>query len=214
MIKPLTSLRFIFAFLVFMSHNNLFPNAVDSFLWHIFREGYAGVSFFFMLSGFILAYTYQQRLLERSVTIHSFYIARIARIYPLHLSTLFISLFFIKFFSSVSAGSIFNLGLNAFLLQSFVPGKEFLFNAVSWSLSDEAFFYAMFPIIVFSIPKIGKKRATLLLVTGLLIIMATAYLLRNSPSEHWVLYINPLFRIFDFSLGIAIYNICHKIELL
>ena len=62
------------------------------------------------------------------------------------------------------------------------------------------------------IPKIGKKRATLLLVTGLLIIMATAYLLRNSPSEHWVLYINPLFRIFDFSLGIAIYNICHKIE--
>ena len=212
MIKPLTSLRFIFAFLVFMSHNNLFPNAVDSFLWHIFREGYAGVSFFFMLSGFILAYTYQQRLLERSVTIHSFYIARIARIYPLHLSTLFISLFFIKFFSSVSAGSIFNLGLNAFLLQSFVPGKEFLFNAVSWSLSDEAFFYAMFPIIVFSIPKIGKKRATLLLVTGLLIIMATAYLLRNSPSEHWVLYINPLFRIFDLSLGIAIYNICHKIE--
>ena len=51
MIKPLTSLRFVFAFLVFMSHKNLFPHEAPGFLWHIFREGYAGVSFFFMFIG-------------------------------------------------------------------------------------------------------------------------------------------------------------------
>lgn len=39
MIKPLTSLRFIFAFLVFMSHNNLFPNAVDSFYGTFSEKG-------------------------------------------------------------------------------------------------------------------------------------------------------------------------------
>ena len=150
MIKPLTSLRFVFAFLVFMSHMNLFPHEEPGFLWHLFYEGYAGVSFFFMLSGFILAYTYQQRLIDGTATVRSFYVARIARIYPLHLLALFVALFFLKFFNHPSPTDFFDLGINTFLLQSFIPGQEFLFNSVSWSLSDEAFFYALFPLIVFS----------------------------------------------------------------
>ncbi len=45
MIKPLTSLRFIFAFMVFMSHNQIYSQS--KFINHIFSEGYAGVSFFY-----------------------------------------------------------------------------------------------------------------------------------------------------------------------
>lgn len=208
MIKPLTSLRFVFAFLVFMSHMNLFPHEEPGFLWHLFREGYAGVSFFFMLSGFILAYTYQQRLIEGTATVRSFYVARVARIYPLHLLALLASLFFLQFFVHPSAGDFGELAINTLLLQSFIPGQEFLFNSVSWSLSDEAFFYALFPVIIFSAVR-DRRRGALILWSLLGIgIVLSAYLLRNNPWEHWTLYINPLFRIFDFVLGIAFYNLC------
>lgn len=179
MIKPLTSLRFVFAFLVFMSHMNLFPHEEPGFLWHLFYEGYAGVSFFFMLSGFILAYTYQQRLIDGTATVRSFYVARIARIYPLHLLALFVALFFLQFFNHPSPADFFHLGINTFLLQSFIPGQEFLFNSVSWSLSDEAFFYALFPLIVFSTFR-DRRRGTILFWSVLgCVIVVSAYLLRN-----------------------------------
>lgn len=212
MIKPLTSLRFVFAFLVFMSHKNLFPHEAPGFLWHIFREGYAGVSFFFMLSGFILAYTYQQRLISGTVTVRSFYVARIARIYPLHLLALLVSLFLLRFFAHSSASDFGELALNILLLQSFIPGQEFLFNSVSWSLSDEAFFYALFPVIIFSTFRNRRREAQAMWVGLGLAIVLSAYLLRNNLWEHWTLYINPLFRIFDFVLGIALYNLCHRWE--
>lgn len=212
MIKPLTSLRFVFAFLVFMSHKNLFPHEEPGFLWHLFREGYAGVSFFFMLSGFILAYTYQQRLIEGTASVRSFYVARVARIYPLHLLTLLVSLFLIRFFDYPSVSDFGELALNALLLQSFIPGQEFLFNSVSWSLSDEAFFYTLFPIIIFS--TFRDRRRGVLALWGMLgvAIVLSAYLLRDNAWEHWTLYINPLFRIFDFLLGIALYNLCRRRE--
>lgn len=212
MIKPLTSLRFVFAFLVFMSHKNLFPHEEPGFLWHLFREGYAGVSFFFMLSGFILAYTYQQRLIEGRATVRSFYVARVARIYPLHLLALLVSLFFIRFFYHPSASDFGDLAINTLLLQSFIPGQEFLFNSVSWSLSDEAFFYALFPVIIFSTFRDRRRSAIALWSVLGVAIVATAYLLRANPWEHWTLYINPLFRIFDFLLGIALYNLCRRWE--
>lgn len=212
MIKPLTSLRFVFAFLVFMSHKNLFPHEEPGFLWHLFREGYAGVSFFFMLSGFILAYTYQQRLIEGTATVRSFYVARIARIYPLHLLALLISLFLMRFFDHPSTGDLGELAINTLLLQSFIPGQEFLFNSVSWSLSDEAFFYALFPMIIFSTFRDRRPIALVLWsVLGVAIVLS-AYLLQNNAWEHWTLYINPLFRIFDFLLGIALYNLCRRWE--
>ena len=60
MIKPLTSLRFFFAFMVFVSHIG-FVN-IESPLYHwlkrnVFSEGLLGVSFFFILSGFVISPT-------------------------------------------------------------------------------------------------------------------------------------------------------------
>jgi peptidoglycan/LPS O-acetylase OafA/YrhL len=46
--------------------------------------GYAGVSFFFMLSGYILAHTYQRRLAERRIGLRHYLVLRLARILPLH----------------------------------------------------------------------------------------------------------------------------------
>lgn len=88
MIDSLTSLRFIFAIMVFGAHCYV----IDSFFsTHFFKEGFVGVSFFFVLSGFIIAYNYQKRLSENKITKRTFWVARIARIYPLHWLTLLIA---------------------------------------------------------------------------------------------------------------------------
>ena len=81
MINTLTSLRFIFALMVFGAHCYTIDKFFDT---HFFKEGFVGVSFFFVLSGFIIAYNYQKRFSENKITKRAFWVARIARIYPLH----------------------------------------------------------------------------------------------------------------------------------
>ena len=71
MINSLTSLRLFFALLVFASHLEIINK---SFAKHIFLEGYVGVSFFFILSGFIIAYNYSDRVSTPSEK-KSYYIA-------------------------------------------------------------------------------------------------------------------------------------------
>ena len=88
MINTLTSLRLIFAFMVFGAHCYVID---DIFSTHFFKEGFVGVSFFFVLSGFIIAYNYQKKLQEKEITRRRFWVARIARVYPLHWLTLFIA---------------------------------------------------------------------------------------------------------------------------
>lgn len=88
MINALTLLRFIFAIMVFGAHCYVIDNFFDT---HFFKEGFVGVSFFFVLSGFIIAYNYQEKLRENKITKRTFWVARIARVYPLHWQALFIA---------------------------------------------------------------------------------------------------------------------------
>src|SRR5580698_8802877 len=96
-IRSLTGARFVAALLVVCFHFvPLAPGWVNSIL----RNGYLGVPFFFVLSGFILTYNYasdpQQRIVARS-----FWMARFARIYPIYLVALVLSLpFFFRDFPS------------------------------------------------------------------------------------------------------------------
>ena len=81
MINSLTSLRFIFAMMVFGAYCYVIDDFYNA---HFFKEGFAGVSFFFVLSGFIISYNYQYKLQEHKIDKRTFWAARIARIYPLH----------------------------------------------------------------------------------------------------------------------------------
>jgi peptidoglycan/LPS O-acetylase OafA/YrhL len=67
-LEALTSFRFIAAFMVFIYHAGF---------WSAYQTGYIGVSFFFILSGYILAYNYSERLKQlNAYEIKKFYIAR------------------------------------------------------------------------------------------------------------------------------------------
>jgi peptidoglycan/LPS O-acetylase OafA/YrhL len=192
--------------MVFMSHNVI---PADFFLLkHLFTEGYAGVSFFFILSGFILSYSYQERLLSGKMNVLHFYKARIARIYPLHLLTFIIAAillepvyfkiqYFVKFISNLT------------LTQSFLPLKSayFTFNAPSWSISDEMFFYLLFPFIIYLVYK-RQNIFHILLFSTLTILFFLTFIIKKETYQHALFYINPIMRIADFCIGICLYNFC------
>jgi len=213
MLKPLTSLRFIFALMVFLTHlSGLFFKYNEEFLDHSFakyirmKEGHLGVSFFFILSGFILAYNYKGKFIRKTITYRNFMLARIFRIYPLHILTLVIALV-IKNNHFDTILHWIKLLVNFMLLQSFVPVRDFFFsfNNLSWSISDEMFFYALFPILILLVLKLKKYALLLILIPPIVIAFFPSL-----KETHWTYYINPLFRVFDFLIGILLFELFEK----
>ena len=95
-IESLTSLRFFAALLVLLNHCEFLRHS-DSVLLsnlfnYIFSQGHIAITFFFILSGFIMSLSYSDRINNKKVSYIQFYIARISKLYPLHLLTFFLAL--------------------------------------------------------------------------------------------------------------------------
>ena len=162
MINTLTSLRLFFTLMVFGAHCYV----VDStFSTHFYKEGFVGVSFFFILSGFIIAYNYQQKLVERKVSKRQFWVARIARIYPLHIATLLGVAVIGNLLNPMGWGEGLKHFIPAlFLLHAFVARVDyfFYFDSPSWSLGCEQLFYFLFPFLALLFAKKQKLIGALL----------------------------------------------------
>ena len=210
-LKPLTSLRFLAALAVFFSHLG-YLRKLDGWQWlctRIFVEGYAGVTFFFVLSGFILTYNYHHVLTgRRAGEIKKFYVARFARIYPLYLLTFLISLPLMR--SEIVRQPLtffYTATIEVLALQSYAPAhSDFAYNMPAWSLSDEFFFYALLPFILYALAglKITSRKSFVLLGVATWLTAAILVTLgRDLASAHWLFYLAPPFRLFDFVLGVA-----------
>lgn len=210
MIKPLTSLRFVFAFMVFMSHNILFDKAVNPFLHHLFYEGCVGVSFFFILSGFILSHVYQEGFEDKRVSKRKFYIARLARIYPLHIVTMLIWVYMRKD-HPINEVYVTNFISNLSLTQSFYFTDEIRFNTAAWSLSDEMFFYLLFPFLIAWLAEAKKKFVGVFLL-GASVVLVLCPIIEGSKYQEWLLYSFPPVRLLDFVVGILLYNVCQSVH--
>lgn len=216
MIKPLTSLRFLFALLVLLSHITYLVKSNSNLLWNFLNvgvDGGVGVSFFFILSGFVITMVYGDRIFRKEINKKGFIFKRIVRVYPLHLITLLFILPYYFYSLSLNgqvvhvANFVQNLFLNIFLLQSFYPKLEvyFSFNSPAWSISTIMLFYLLFPLII---PIIIKYRKANLWGTGilsLLLLLGMAYL--NSGLSHYIFYVNPVVRLLDFFIGVNLFLI-------
>lgn len=110
-----------------------------------------GLSLFFTLSGFILTYVYDTGPENRPIDKREFFIARFARIYPLYFLALILTfpIFYLIHVANQPVLVSIAMGLSAiFLVQSWWPTASIVWNPPGWSLSTEAFFYAMFPWLV------------------------------------------------------------------
>ncbi len=83
-IKALTSIRFFVALHVALYHF-VRPFSLWGPLSSVMSVGYTGVSFFFVLSGFILTYSHAREYESGKGNAPKFWVARLARIYPIYL---------------------------------------------------------------------------------------------------------------------------------
>lgn len=208
-IEQLTGLRFFAALLVFVSHIRWEQSS--DFYKIIFKEGYVGVSFFFILSGFVLSLSYKEKLRGGLISFRKYMFLRFARLTPLHFATAapFLALAVFKGDFNVLK-TIFNLSY----IQSFIPhsGVYFSLNAPSWSLSNEMFFYlCFFPLAAITFTKLCHYTLALfgfILLSALLVTttIGSATLLGGSSFAHWLFYIFPGFRILEFLVGMLLYE--------
>ena len=142
-IEQLTFTRFIAAFSIVVFHygNEIIPFNC-SFVSFIFVRANAFVSYFFILSGFIMIIAYGS---ENTINISNFFKNRLARIYPIYLLALMLALiYYIKYHSPINYSDLI---LNLFVIQAWIPGKAASFNPPGWALSIELFFYSVFPFL-------------------------------------------------------------------
>lgn len=217
-IPALTSLRFFASLYVVFHHIAPLRWSVAPPVRNFLLNGDSAVEFFFLLSGFILTYShlYGDGLNVRRGT---FYVYRISRIYPVYLLgmvlfTPFISLNLLILHGSLIAvlARITMYGTAACaLLQAWVPQFALAWNGPGWSLSTEAFFYAMFPLIAVGVGRMqGRGLAVLWLACWLwscgpeLIYANLAQTTRNLLWIGGLKEFNPLLRLPEFVAGVMV----------
>ena len=183
-IKPLTSIRFFAALYVALYHF-VRPYSAWGRLGTFMSAGYIGVSYFFILSGFILTYTHAQEYQSGYGKPSRFYIARLARVYPVYLVSMILAAY-------VSRGEFHNpIHVAAYLidlvmLQSWSIRVVNFFNVPAWSLSTEVFFYLLFPFLVLRLRPSTRAKAALGFATcWALALLAPLFCLHVYPSASW-----------------------------
>ena len=137
--------RFLAAFCVVAYHYGkaAFPFN-HGLLNTLIQNGGFAVSYFFALSGFIMMYAYHQSISKLNAK--EFWIARIARIYPVYFLSFILVLFTMLMLNGSKPKGI-SIILQGLCLQAWKPGISMEINYVSWSLAVELLFYFIFPFI-------------------------------------------------------------------
>jgi peptidoglycan/LPS O-acetylase OafA/YrhL len=217
-ISPLTSLRFLAAFLVLLHHS------VRTFLPVFSARGARGVpedffgivslafpvsvSFFFLLSGYVLSFVYlhDRPTIDRS----EFFAARFARLYPLYFVVLVLNM--PALLQSEVQRHGLRIGLtktaeifaaNVMLVQSWYASRLLRVNPPTWSLCEEVFFYLCFPLLG---ALLWKLRGARLGMTALALYVGGQVLgwgIRPHLSIEMALSLPPL-HLSTFALGILL----------
>lgn len=130
-------------------------------LGYIYRNGWMGVEFFFILSGAIFFTKYADSIHARRVTGWRFFVLRFSRLYPLHIATLVcVGLLQLALIGAIGHAIIYPVDLQGFVLNVLFAQNWFTsdvsFNAPAWSLSVEVFLYLVFFIVFrYARPHIG-----------------------------------------------------------
>ena len=223
----LTGIRAIAAYFVLFGH--FFDARFSHGIYPLFHEyaviwDYLGMSIFFVLSGFVITYSYYELFTKEKWSIASkkFFVARFARLYPLYIFVLILQPYIVVpalyYATNMERLSFLTLTQSWFNLQHVV-------FASAWSISTEWFFYWAFALFMGVISIIGLAHATsynrvralslnftvvFLLILYIIFIyrepltnFLTAYITHrnNRLVWGWISYFSPFVRIGEFILG-------------
>ncbi|WP_214071014.1 acyltransferase [Mucilaginibacter sp. dw_454] len=196
-ITILESLRGFASFYVAVGHCVLSLKNTPAYLGVLFKFGQEAVIIFFILSGFVIFYSFE----KKNETLREYFIKRFRRIYFPLICAMLVSVVLVGGYFSIK-----ELLGNLFMLQDFGLGKPgnivepFLGNTPLWSLSYEWVFYLLFPLIF----PIIAKRANRAHIVGMVSILNLLI---------YVLFPNHIFLVFAYfmiwwsGLELAIYFI-------
>jgi len=220
-VRGLTTLRGVAALLVLLFHGPILGlgSRLYALTW-FFAQGWLWVDFFFLLSGFIMAYAYGDQFARglSAQDIGHFLIKRFARIWPLHVLTLgiLVVLEFIKYGGPYEYSDLVSapftehsdaaaLPLQLTFLQILVPMDTW--NTPAWSISCEWWAYCSFPVIYYTLSRL-RHPASRSLVYGICY-AALILLWERAGSTLNVVYNGcGLVRCFaEFILGIGIFDL-------
>ena len=204
--EVLDSWRGICALLVAMFH---FP-AVGWLETNSFISGsFLFVDFFFVLSGFVIAHAYSERLKD-GVSLKRFMVTRFGRLFPLHA---FMLAAFVVFeilrlaLPSVTGGgetfsggtSISSLVSNLFLIHGLGFETSLTWNAPSWSISTELFAYLLFGLVTVALNRVA------LLAFASAVVVAPLFLFAVSPDYMDATYDFGFIRcLYGFAAGVLV----------
>jgi peptidoglycan/LPS O-acetylase OafA/YrhL len=199
----LTGMRMIAATMVFLHHDNLFsPSVFGKYFPAFVAEFHVGVTIFFVLSGFLICYRYQEPFSLKEIRLWDYFINRFSRIYPVYfLATLIVFLPFVchcRFDTSLFL-------LNISFLRGLFADYRRTGIIAGWSLTVEEMFYAFFPLMVLISGRIRFIFQPILFIAAGLLLWV---IFRNVPFHGFFSSLNFLFeftffgRCFEFYCGI------------
>ena len=150
----------------------------------VVNAGYASVSFFILLSGFVLGYNYNAKARAGELSNVRFYEARFTRLYPIYLLSLILAFKMIP----RGVGTPIRMGcsgpamvLSPLLLQGWIPEIATFLNTPAWTMSAESFYYVLFPWMArWKKPeRVGPHLAKMGLVWMLGLVPGTLYVIFN-----------------------------------
>jgi peptidoglycan/LPS O-acetylase OafA/YrhL len=206
-IEQLTFTRFIAAISIVVYHfgMGLYPFSSDAISF-LFKQANLGVSYFFILSGFVMIIAYGGNKKGR-IDSGKYFTNRLARIYPAYFLALMVLVLYYLIRSKSFSGMAF--GLNLLVIQSWFPAYPLTMNGPGWSLAVEFFFYALYPLLfnrIYSRVNPNKLILPILLfwvATQVFFnIMINSSYYQGSPSNsHNLLYYFPLMHLNEFLVG-------------
>lgn len=201
--EALDSLRGVCACMVVLYH--LRPDAWLTSL-ALARNGWLFVDFFFVLSGFVIAASYGDRLAQ-GYPIARFMALRLGRVYPLHLFAIVLILGVNLIATGAALFGEFDLPTllaNLLLLHSFGVTDRLSWNGPSWSIAAEVWAYLSFALLIAWRKRIEWR------VFGVLAASSLGALVIWSEADLATTYRLGFIRcLFGFSLGVLVW-LAHK----
>jgi len=237
-LTALNGMRFFAVFHIFLYHiwstrfetdqsHGRFANAyanLESFprwLNNLLAHGYLSTSFFFLLSGFILAYLYWTPNGELSTTRQRFWWQRFTRIYPVHLIALVVTILLMlpRWWFDPDAPpvplAVASGVATATLTQAWFPPLVPIWSWPTWALSAVVFLYLIMPWLMRALARLSRRQAIGLLVAMPVIsLLPTLVFLQFFPdggkdSQNWQIFLGstPLFWVPHFAAGMLVSRI-------
>lgn len=153
-----------------------------SFLKLFYEHGSYGVQIFWCISGFIFFWKYRNAIASNLVSAKQFFILRLSRLYPLHISTLLIVALLQPIYFHLSniyfvyqSNDLKHFFLQLFLASNWGFEVGTSFNGPIWSISVEVLIYLVFFLMLLLISK------SVWVNIGIALVCTAASLLKNLP---------------------------------